>query len=131
MKLPSTMTTVSGSAHHASLRRCAAGIGGRASSTRLMRSLILPGVLLLPVLVQVTAVAIVDDDRRKRLHLQPPDRLGPEVLVGHDLQLLHVTREHRPGAADGPEVDAAVLAQGVLHGLASVALAHRPLEPQL
>src|SRR5688572_13105684 len=164
MKLPSTMTTVSGSAHHASLRRCAAGIGGRAPSviTRLMRpprggprrgpphpptfaaprgtrgaprspapSCALPGVLLLPVLVQVTAVAIVDDDRRERLHLQPPDRLGAEVLVGDDLQRLHVARQHRPGAADRAEVDAPVLAQRVLHRLAAIALAHRALEAEL
>src|SRR5512145_849657 len=101
MKLPSTMTTVSGSVHHASLRRWVAGMGGRASViTRLMRSprkrtrggpLSLPGELLLPVLVQVTAVAIVEDDGRERLDLQSSDRFGAEILVGDDLEPPDVT----------------------------------------
>src|SRR5258706_15317799 len=117
MKLPSTSTTVTGSAHHASLRRCVAAMAGRAAPTtwprwfpRILASLSimtpplgrsLPRVLLLPVLVEVAAVTVVDDDGREGLDLQPPDRLGAEVLVGHELRLRDVLREHGAGAADG------------------------------
>src|SRR6266850_1755777 len=147
MKLPSTSTTVTGSAHHTSLRRCAAAMAGRAAPAtwprwfpRILASLSimtpplsrsLPRVLLLSVLVEVAPVAVVDDDGRERLDLEPPDRLRAQVLVGHELRLRDVPREHRPGAADGAEVHALVLAQRVLHRLAAIALAHRGLEPEL
>src|SRR5256885_2850958 len=151
MKLPSTITTVTGSAHHASLRRCGVAMGGRTVATwpvtiwprwlpRILpsRSImappagrLLPRVLLLAVLVEVAAVAVVDDDRRERLHLEPADRFRAEILVGNELGRLDVPREQRAGAADGAEVHAAILAQRLLHRLAAIALAHRALEPQL
>jgi hypothetical protein len=76
-------------------------------------------------------VAVVEDDGRKVLDLEPPDRLGPQVLVGDDLERLDVTREHGPGAADGAEVHPPELPQRLLHGLPPVSLAHRALQPQL
>src|SRR5918996_6032763 len=141
MKLPSTITTVTGKTPHASLRRCAAAIGGRAPLviTRLMcgaprspaGSCVLAGELLLALGIQVTAVTVVEHDGRERLDLESPDGLRPEVLVGDDLQRLDVAREHGAGAADGPEVHALELAQRVLHGLPPVALARRAFEPEL
>src|SRR5690349_15394811 len=164
MKLSSTTTTVNGSAHHASLRRCAAAIGGRAPEvviTRLISlregprngpphpptlgasrprrapprlrpsSVALPGVLLLALGIEITAVAIVEDDRRELVDLQSPDRFRAEILVGDDLELLDVAREHRPGAADRAEVHALELLERVLHDLAAVALAHGAFQPEL
>src|SRR6185436_1192525 len=108
MKLPSTITTVTGRAHHASLRRCAAAIGGRDPLiTRAMRPPLRgfwTSELLLPVRVQVAAVTVVEHDGREAVDRQPPDRLGAEIFVGDDLSLLDELREHRAGAADATEV---------------------------
>ena len=81
-------------------------------------------------LVKVAAVAVVDDDGRETLDLEPPDRLGAEVLVGHDLELPDESREHGAGAAEGAEVGRLVPAEGVLDGLGPHALAEIvPLSP--
>src|SRR4029453_451387 len=101
MKPPSTITTVTGRAHHVSFRRCAAAIGGRGPLiTRAMNPPgtlggFGPGELLLPGRVEIPAVTVVEHDGRKALDLQAPDGLGAEVLVGDDLGLLDELREHR------------------------------------
>src|SRR5207245_3843298 len=41
----------------------------------------LPSIRLHALLVEVADVAVVDDDRRKALDLEPPDRLGAQVIV--------------------------------------------------
>src|ERR1700675_5109495 len=74
----------------------------------------LPGILRHSFLVEVAAVAVVDDDDGEALDLESPDGLGTEVLVGHDLELLHEGGEHRARAADGTKVHRLVLAEGVL-----------------
>src|SRR4029453_9447896 len=123
MKLPSTITTVTGRAHHASLRRCAAAIGGRGPLiTRAMSPPgtlggVWPGDLLLPGRVQVAAVTVVEHDGRKRFDFQAPDRLGAEILVGDDLGFLDELREHRTGATDADEVHRPILLERVLHRL--------------
>src|SRR5262245_10192653 len=147
MKPPSTSTTVSGSAHHASLRRCAASMAGRAAPItwprwlpRILASLSimtpplsrsLARVLPLSVLVEIAAVAVVEHDGGELLDLEPPDGLGAEVLVRHELRLLDVPRQQGTGAADGAEVNPFELLQRVFHGLAAIALADGGLEPQL
>src|SRR5688572_6449353 len=106
MKLISTVKVVTGSTHHASLRRCGAAIGALPAvvGTELMRppcggprngpprppalgarretrraprsrvgSCVLLGELLLPVLVEITAVGVVQHDGREALDLEPPD----------------------------------------------------------
>src|SRR5712692_6581869 len=90
-----------------------------------------PGIARHSFLVEVTAIAVVHDDRGKALRLETADRLGAEVFVGDDLDLLDELREHRPRPADRPEVHALVLCQRVLHRLRARALPHRPLEPEL
>src|SRR6476660_3669584 len=135
MKLPSTITTVTGRAHHASLRRCAAAIGGR--GPLITRAIDPPlrrfgtGELLLPVRVQVTAVTVVEHDGRETVDLQPPDRLGAEVFVGDDLGFLDELREHRAGTADAAEVRGPVLLERVLHRLPTIALADGALQARL
>src|SRR5262249_62371893 len=91
----------------------------------------LRGVRLLAVLIEITAVAVVDHDGGKAFHLEASDGLGAEVLVGDDLGLLHVARQHGAGATDGSHVDAFVLLERVLHRLAPMALAERALEAEL
>src|SRR5688572_20720699 len=152
MNAVSTMTTVTGSAHHGSLRSVAALMAGRAvamgwplmicprSLPRVLSSLsimdppvgrLLPRELLLAVLVEVAAVAVVEHDGGKLVDLEPADALGAEVLVRDELRLRDVPREQGAGAADGAEVDALELLQRVLHRLAAIALADGGLEPQL
>src|SRR5712691_9305626 len=95
------------------------------------RSWFLPRVRLHPVLIEVAAVTVVDDDGRKGLDFKTTDSLSTQIFVGDYRKLLHELREHRAGAADGAEVDTLVLAERVLHRLPAVALSDRPLEPEL
>src|SRR4029077_16948931 len=77
-------------------------------------SCVLPRERLDAVLVDIAAVAIVDDDRGKALDLEAADRLGPQIFVGDDRERLDELREPRPGPADRAEVDAPVLLERVL-----------------
>src|SRR5206468_2429295 len=80
--------------------------------------------------IEVAAMAVVDDDRRKALDFKTTDRLGAQIFVRDDRELLDELREHRAGAADGAEIDAPVLAERVLDRLRAIALADGPLEPE-
>src|SRR5437773_7646167 len=98
----STITTVTGSAHHVSLRSVASAIGGRAAARTCPRwsrstSRIItpplnnpstPRVVFLAVLIEVAAVTVIEHDRGESLDLEPPDRFGPQVFVRHDFGLL-------------------------------------------
>src|SRR5712691_2764906 len=90
-----------------------------------------PGIFGHSLHVEVAAVAVVNHDNREVLNLEASDGFGAEVLVGDDLELLHVLGEHRARAADSAEVDALVLPERVLHGLPAMALADGRLEPEL
>src|SRR5437879_12273360 len=90
----------------------------------------LPRIGLHALLVEVTAVAVVDDERRKALDLEPSDRLGAQVLVRDDLELLHELRQHRARAPDRAEVDRLVPLQGVPDALGARALADRRFEAE-
>src|SRR2546428_3612814 len=48
-----------------------------------------PGICRHSLRIKIAAVAIVDDDDREVLDLEPADRLGPQILVRHDLELRH------------------------------------------
>src|SRR5262245_40035478 len=136
MKLPSTTTTVTGRSHHVSVRSVPRGSATsprsfRNSPSGMRRALSLVACVLLDaVLVEIAAVAVVDDDGRETLDLEAADRFRAEVLVGHHLELLHEAREHRAGAADGAEVHTLVPGEGVLHRLRAGALADRALETE-
>src|SRR5262245_20879313 len=90
----------------------------------------LPGVCLDAFDVEIGPVTVVDHDRWKILHLQAPDRLGAEILVGDDLGFLDEARQHGARATDRPEVHRLVLLQRVLHQLRPPALADRAFEAE-
>src|SRR5262245_2861999 len=127
-KPPSTTITSSCSSHHRSVRRVA-GI----TSPRWLRShsatraaLLLIGsvsrIFLGPILIEIAAVTVVDDDRREIIDLEPADRLRAQILVRDELHALDEPGQHRPGAADRAEVHTGVLAQSGFHLLRTVAL---------
>src|SRR5215813_958555 len=131
MNAPSTTTTVTGSSHHASVRRVAPGMTSPLWLPKARLSMpSLPRVLPDAVLVEIAAVAVVDDDGREALDLEPADGLCAQVLVGHHLELLDECGEHGARATDGPEVDGLVLAQSVLHRLRTCTLADRALQAE-
>src|SRR5258708_24482672 len=72
------------------------------------RSWFLPRVRLHPLLVEVAAVTVVDDDGRKSLDLGGTDGLRAGVFVGDYPKLLSQLREHRARAPGGAEVDTPV-----------------------
>src|SRR5215831_18193111 len=94
-------------------------------------SCLLPRVGLDAVLIEIAAVAVVDDDGRESLDFEPANGFRAQILVGHDFHALHEAREQSPCPADGAEVDAFILLEGVLHRLRARALAHGGLEPEL
>src|SRR5258705_2219019 len=131
MKAPSTSTTTAGSSHHASVRRVAPGMTSPRWLPKARLSMrLVPRVLLHAVLVEISAMAVVDDDGRKPLDLEAADRFGTEIFIGHHFEFLHEGREHRPRSADGAEVDGLVLLEGILDGLGACALAQRSLQPE-
>src|SRR5215831_2153177 len=94
-------------------------------------SCLLPRVGLDAVLIEIAAVAVVDDDGREPLDLEAANGFRAQIFVGYDFHALHEARKQSPGAADGAEVDAFVLLEGVLDRLRARALAHGGLEAQL
>src|SRR2546428_8967012 len=101
-----------------------------APGRRLDRSCSLPRVGLHPVLVEVAAVAVVDDDRGKAFDFKTTDRLGAQIFVGDDRELLDELAEHRAGAANGAEEHALVRPETVPDRLAAPSPAVRPSDPQ-
>src|SRR4029453_5524709 len=124
MKAPSTSTTTAGRSHHASVRRVAPGMTSPLWLPKARLSMrLVPRVLLHAVLVEIAAMAVVDDDGRKILDPEPADLFGTEIFIGHDFELPHEGREYRPRSADGAEVDGLVLLEGILDGLGPRTLA--------
>src|SRR5438445_12011197 len=58
----------------------------------------LPGILRHSFLVKVTAVAVIDHDRRELLDLDAPDGLRPEGFVRDDVDGPDEPRQHGPRA---------------------------------
>src|SRR5262245_13173818 len=89
-----------------------------------------PGIFDPSLHVEIPAVAVVDDNGREVLDRQPADRLRAKVVVGDHLDLLHELGKNGAGAADGAEVDAFVLLEGVLDGLGAGPLADGALQSE-
>src|SRR5579871_1190757 len=71
----------------------------------------LPQVQLLE---EIIPLVVDHDERGEVLDLDPPDRLHPKLGILHHFDLLDaVLRKVRCGAADGGEVEAAVLLAGL------------------
>src|SRR6266542_869875 len=131
MKAPSTTTTLAGSSHHASVRNVAPGMTSPLWLPKARLSMrLVPRVLLHAVQVEIAAVTVVDDHGRESLDFESADRFGAEILVGDDLELLHEGRKYGPRPADGAEVDALVLPEGILDRLGARALADGALQAE-
>src|SRR6516225_7787987 len=67
-------------------------------------------------LEEVVALVVDHDEGREIFYLDPPDRLHAELGVFHGLDLLDaMLREVRRRAANGGEIEAAVLPAGLAH----------------
>src|SRR5262249_38600560 len=78
------------------------------------------------LLEEIVALVVDDDEGGEILHLDPPDRLHAELGIFENLDLLDaMLGEVRRGAANGGEVEPAVLLAGLAHLRGAVALGHR------
>src|SRR3954471_13027621 len=76
-------------------------------------------------LEEVVALVVDDDEGRKILDLDAPDRFHAELGIFHHLDLLDaVLGKVGRGTADRAEIEAAVLLAGLAHRHRAVALGH-------
>src|ERR1700712_739078 len=77
------------------------------------------------LLEEIIALVVDDDEGRKILDLDAPDRFHAEFGIFHHLDLLDaVLGEVRRGTADRAEIEAAVLFAGLAYRDGAVALRH-------
>ena len=88
-------------------------------------------VILYPYFIQIISPGIHHHDNRKLFHLQLPDSLRAQILIGNHFRIDNGMGQQRPGATHCGKINRSIAHNGLFYRLAPFPLAYHPPESQI